>query len=69
MRFAVGEAVVDVIVDDDDFELPLGFLPAVDADALARHRAVLDWRAFYTVDRANQMISILVIRPRGSAYD
>jgi hypothetical protein len=28
MRFAIGEVRVDVIVDDDDFELPLGsFLP------------------------------------------
>jgi hypothetical protein len=28
MRFAIGEAVVDVIVDDDDFELSLSdFLP------------------------------------------
>jgi mRNA interferase RelE/StbE len=28
-----------------------------------------DWRALYTIDRTNQMISIMVIRPRGSAYD
>jgi mRNA interferase RelE/StbE len=28
-----------------------------------------DWRALYTVDRTNQIISIMVIRPRGSAYD
>jgi hypothetical protein len=29
MRFAVGEIVVDVIVDDDDFELPLREVPAI----------------------------------------
>jgi mRNA interferase RelE/StbE len=28
-----------------------------------------DWRALYTVDTDNQIISIMVIRPRGSAYD
>jgi mRNA interferase RelE/StbE len=27
------------------------------------------WRALYTVDRTSQIISIMVIRPRGSAYD
>ena len=27
------------------------------------------WRALYTVDPSNQIISIMVIRPRGSAYD
>jgi len=43
MRFAIGAAVVDVIVDDDDYRLPLsGFLPGLDAAALARHRAVLE---------------------------
>jgi glyoxylase-like metal-dependent hydrolase (beta-lactamase superfamily II) len=43
MRFAIGEAVVDVIVDDDDFEVPLSdFLPGSDPGALARHVAVLE---------------------------
>jgi mRNA interferase RelE/StbE len=28
-----------------------------------------DWRALYTVDRTSQIISVMVIRPRGSAYD
>ena len=28
-----------------------------------------DWRALYTVDPSNQIISVMVIRPRGSAYD
>jgi mRNA interferase RelE/StbE len=28
-----------------------------------------DWRALYTVDTENHMISVMVIRPRGSAYD
>ena len=28
-----------------------------------------DWRALYTVDTNNQIISIMAIRPRGSAYD
>jgi glyoxylase-like metal-dependent hydrolase (beta-lactamase superfamily II) len=43
MRFAIGAAVVDVVVDDDDYQLPLaGFLPGLDAAALAQHRAVLE---------------------------
>jgi mRNA interferase RelE/StbE len=28
-----------------------------------------DWRVLYTVDGTNQIISVMVIRPRGSAYD
>lgn len=28
-----------------------------------------DWRALYTVDRTDQIISVMVIRPRGGAYD
>ena len=27
------------------------------------------WRVLYMVDSTNQVISIMVIRPRGSAYD
>ena len=43
MRFAVGEAVVDVIVDDGNYELPLSdFLPGLDPDGLARHLAILE---------------------------
>lgn len=28
-----------------------------------------NWRALYTLDPSAQIISIMVIRPRGSAYD
>jgi hypothetical protein len=39
MRFAIGEIVIDVVVDDDDFELPLSeFLPELDLPALSEHR-------------------------------
>jgi mRNA interferase RelE/StbE len=27
------------------------------------------WRALYTIDPTNQIISVLVIKPRGGAYD
>jgi glyoxylase-like metal-dependent hydrolase (beta-lactamase superfamily II) len=43
MRFAIGEAVVDVVVDDDDFEVPLSdFLPGLDPGRLAKHLAALE---------------------------
>ena len=43
MRFALGDATVDVIVDDDDFELPLvAFLPGLDLGALEPDRAWLE---------------------------
>jgi glyoxylase-like metal-dependent hydrolase (beta-lactamase superfamily II) len=43
MRFAIGEIVVDAIVDDDDFELPLHeFLPGLDLAALGDHRGLLE---------------------------
>jgi glyoxylase-like metal-dependent hydrolase (beta-lactamase superfamily II) len=43
MRFTVGEVRIDIIVDDDDFEAPLGhFLPGSDAHQLAHHRGLLE---------------------------
>ena len=43
VRFALGDATVDVIVDDDDFELPLvSFLPGLDLGALEPDRAWLE---------------------------
>ena len=43
MRFAVGDVLVDIITDDDDFELPLGpFLPESDRRQLMQHRSVLE---------------------------
>jgi glyoxylase-like metal-dependent hydrolase (beta-lactamase superfamily II) len=43
MRFAIGGIVVDVVVDDDDFELPLSeFLPGLDLPALSDHRGLLE---------------------------
>jgi glyoxylase-like metal-dependent hydrolase (beta-lactamase superfamily II) len=43
MRFAIGEATVDVIVDDDNFALPLSeFLPGYDPELLDAHRRTLE---------------------------
>jgi hypothetical protein len=43
MRFAIGEIVVDVVIDDDDFELPLvEFLPGLDLAALGQDRNVFE---------------------------
>ncbi len=43
MRLAVGDAVVDVIVDIDDFRLPLvDFLPGIDVERLLTHRGSLE---------------------------
>ena len=43
MHFTVGEIVVDVIVDDDDFELPLSqFLPGSHLSLLEQHRNLLE---------------------------
>ena len=43
MRFAIGEAVVDIIVDDDNFGLPLSqFLPGYDPELLTTHRGTLE---------------------------
>jgi glyoxylase-like metal-dependent hydrolase (beta-lactamase superfamily II) len=43
MRFALGAAIVDVVVDIDDFRLPLvEFLPGIDVDRLLAHRACLE---------------------------
>ena len=43
MRFAIGEISVDVVVDDDDFELPLAqFLPGLDLPALGEQGGLLE---------------------------
>jgi glyoxylase-like metal-dependent hydrolase (beta-lactamase superfamily II) len=43
MRFAIGDAIVDVIIDDDDFALPLSqFLPGRDPELLEAHRGTLE---------------------------
>ena len=43
MRFPIGEATVDVIVDHDDFVLPLSqYLPDRDPDVIGAHRSVLE---------------------------
>ena len=43
MRFSVGDVTVDIIVDDDDFELPLStFLPGSDGRSLAEQRGLLE---------------------------
>jgi glyoxylase-like metal-dependent hydrolase (beta-lactamase superfamily II) len=43
MRFAIGDAVVDIIVDDDDLRLPLSqFLPGFDPAVIAAQRDILE---------------------------
>jgi glyoxylase-like metal-dependent hydrolase (beta-lactamase superfamily II) len=43
MRFAIGDVTVDVIVDDNDFELSLrGFLPGLDLEPLRDERSWLE---------------------------
>jgi glyoxylase-like metal-dependent hydrolase (beta-lactamase superfamily II) len=43
MRFAIGDAIVDVIIDDDEFALPLSqFLPGRDPELLEAHRGTLE---------------------------
>ena len=43
MHFTVGEVVVDIIVDDDDFQLPLSqFLPGSRLSLLEQHRKLLE---------------------------
>jgi glyoxylase-like metal-dependent hydrolase (beta-lactamase superfamily II) len=43
MRFAIGGAIVDIIIDDDDFGLPLSqFLPGCDPELLEGHRGTLE---------------------------
>jgi len=43
MRFAIGEAIVDIIIDDENFALPLSqFLPGCDPELLEAHRATLE---------------------------
>ena len=43
MHFTVGKVHIDIIVDDDDFELPLSqFLPGSDAQQLLQHRSLLE---------------------------
>ena len=67
MRFAIGEAVVDVIVDDGDYELPLsGFLPGLDQEGLARHLRVLE-PEFLDVarDRLRVAVQSYVVRTGG----
>jgi len=43
MRFAIGDAVVDIIVDDDDLHLPLSqFLPEFDPAVIEAQRSMLE---------------------------
>jgi glyoxylase-like metal-dependent hydrolase (beta-lactamase superfamily II) len=43
MRFTIGDAIVDIIIDDDDFSLPLSqFLPGRNPDLLEAHRGTLE---------------------------
>ena len=50
MRFSIGDATVDIIVDDDNFTLPLSeFFPGADPELLERHGGTLEPEFF---DRA-----------------
>jgi glyoxylase-like metal-dependent hydrolase (beta-lactamase superfamily II) len=43
MRFAIGDAIVDIIIDDDNFALPLSqFLPGCDPKVIEAHRGTLE---------------------------
>ena len=43
MRFAIGDAVVDIIVDDDDLRLPLSqYFPTIDPLVIEAQRSVLE---------------------------
>ena len=67
MRFAIGDATVDIIVDDDNFVLPLSeFLPGADPKLLDAHRGILEPEF---VDRARDLarfaIQSFVLRTGG----
>ncbi|MCP1830856.1 glyoxylase-like metal-dependent hydrolase (beta-lactamase superfamily II) [Bradyrhizobium sp. USDA 4532] len=67
MRFAIGDATVDVIVDDDDFGLPLAeFLPGYDRGLIEAHRATLE-PVFIDLARglAKHAIQSFVVRTGG----
>jgi len=67
MRFAIGDAVVDIIVDDDDLRLPLSqFLPGFDPDVIEAERTVLE-PEFLVSDRdeARFAIQSFLFRARG----
>ena len=67
MRFAIGDATVDVIVDDDDFGLPLSeFLPGYDRSLIEAHRSTLE-PVFIDLARdvAKHAIQSFVVRTGG----
>src|SRR3954469_22306362 len=67
MRFAIGEVCVDIIIDDDNFELPLSeFLPGSDGRRLMQHRKLLE-PDFLDLDRAVVRFAIqsFVVRTSG----
>src|SRR3954469_3199212 len=67
MRFAIGEVCVDIIIDDDNFELPLSeFLPGSDGRRLMQHRKLLE-PDFLDLDRAVVRFAIqsFVVRTNG----
>jgi hypothetical protein len=43
MRFAIDDAIIDIIIDDDNFALPLSqFLPGCDPKVIEAHRGTLE---------------------------
>ena len=67
MRFAIGDVVVDVIVDDDGFELPLRtFLPDLDLARLDPHRSLVEPDFVHVArDRLKCAIQTFVLRTGG----
>jgi hypothetical protein len=67
MRFSIGEVIMDVIVGDDDFELPLrDFLPGLDLPALGSHHSLLE-PDFVDLGRdiLKRAVQTFVLRPSG----
>ena len=67
MRFAIGDAIIDVIIDDDEFALPLSqFLPGRDLALVEAHRGTLE-PDFVDLakDRVKFAIQTFVVRTPG----
>src|SRR5690349_9772500 len=67
MRFAIGDAMVNVIIDDDNFALPLSrFLPGYDPRSIEAHLGELQPEFLdLTKDRVRFAIQSFVLRIEG----
>ena len=67
MRFSIGDAVVDIIVDDDDLRLPLSqFLPGFDQAVIKAQRGMLELRLGWR-QRRRQLAEHLRVGMQGVA--